>query len=190
LTVDGFGDGALSFFEEVARRPSWDYVLSLRPVWEHNVHLPMEQLFDELGSEFGRDAHVYNLHRDPYLWSHQIGVISVSDTIGFRAVLSIDGLTAEGGWLRSSRDQVARYRQAVASEDQGNNLASMCATLVASGHEIRGKRLRGCPRGWSAEHPRLEFARHLSLLGSRSVGLECLDSVAASREAVATQIPR
>jgi len=81
VAFDGFGDGAFSFFEKVAARPSWDYVVSLRPEWEHEVHLPMEQLRDRLGDEFGRDLYAFNLHRDPYLWSHQVGGLSVTDTI-------------------------------------------------------------------------------------------------------------
>jgi len=50
---DGFGEGAFSFFEKVAARPSWDYVASLRLEWERDVHVPMEELLDTLGDEFG-----------------------------------------------------------------------------------------------------------------------------------------
>src|SRR5690348_1766732 len=92
MGFDGFGEGTFSFFERVAARPSWDYVASLRPEWEREVHVPMEQLLDTLGDVFGRDFYACNLHRDPYLWSHQVGGLSVTDTVVYRVVLSLEGL--------------------------------------------------------------------------------------------------
>jgi hypothetical protein len=104
----------------------------------------MEALLDGLGPEFGRDAYAYHLHRDPYLWSHQVGIVAVADTIGYPLVLSLEGMLAQAGWMRSSVDQVQRYRQAIAS-GAGQQPANLLARAQEHGLVIEGQRLSRAP---------------------------------------------
>jgi uncharacterized protein (DUF2461 family) len=183
-TFEGFGDEAFIFFEQVAARPSWEHVSSLRDDWDGNVHAPMEHLLEALREEFGGDAYAYNLHRDPYLWSHQVGILNIAGNVVYRAVLSIDGLVAEAGWTRSDRESLARYRAAVANDLSGQDLAGLLGGLVNAGFDISAKSLRGVPRGWTRDHPRLELARYLSLTSSSLVDPRHLEDASRCLAAV------
>lgn len=182
----GFCDQAFSFYEQVAANPAWDFVWSRQQDWEDYVHVPMEALLEELGTEFGRNGHAYYLHKDPRLWSAQMGIISVADTIGYRVVLSLDGLAAQAGWIRSSADQLERYRLSAAAADSGRELAEAIARARRAGFTIGGSRLATHPQGWPADHPRIELLRYRTLGASKTIppevvsGPECLDAVSGA----------
>ena len=187
VPFNGFGDAAFEFFEQVQSRPSWPAVQSLSGSWERHVHAPMEALLDRLGPEFGRDAYAYHLHRDPYLWSHQVGIITVADTIGYRLVLSLEGLTAHAGWMRSSADQVQRYREAVASE-AGQQAEKLLVRMQEHGFTVEGQQLARAPRGWPADHPRIDLLRYRTLYASRQIPADELASGAACTRATAAAL--
>lgn len=184
MDFGGFGAGAFAYFEQVQAQPTWGAVQSLRGDWDRYVHAPMEALLDRLGEEFGRDAYAYHLHRDPYLWSHQVGIITLADTIGYRLVLSLDGLAAEGGWKRSSPDQVQRYREAIISDRTGPQAQSLVERARQRGFAIEGSQLTRGPRGWPADHPRMDLLRYRTLLASRQVPARHLSSGPACAQAV------
>jgi uncharacterized protein (DUF2461 family) len=182
----GFSEQAFAFFEQVQANPTWDFVQARRENWERHVHVPMEALLDALAPEFGGDGYAYHLHRDPRLWSHQVGIISVSDTIGYRTVLSLEGLLVQGGWTRSSPGQVERYRRAVDQGDSGATLDDVLSSIRASGCPIGGIQLATRPMGWPADHPRVELLRYRTLSASQWVSPAalshsgCADAVAAA----------
>jgi uncharacterized protein (DUF2461 family) len=186
MEFTGFCDQAFSFYEQVAANPTWDFVWSRQQDWEDYVHVPMEALLEGLGAEFGRNAHAYYLHKDPRLWSAQMGIISVADTIGYRVMLSLDGLRAQAGWIRSSADQLERYRRRAAAQDSGRALAAAIARARQAGFTIEGSRLATHPRGWPADHPRVELLRYRTLGASKMIspdvvsGPECLDAVSSA----------
>jgi uncharacterized protein (DUF2461 family) len=187
MRFGGFGAGAFAYFERAQAAPTWAAIQALRGDWDRHVHAPMEALLDQLGEEFGRDAYAYNLHRDRYLWLHQVGIISLADNIGYRLVLSVEGLVAEGGWRRSSPDQVQRYREAISSDGTGAVAHGLVSRAQQRGAAIDGQRLARSPRGWPADHPRMELLRYRTLVVSRQVpaarlssGPDCVRAVAAA----------
>jgi uncharacterized protein (DUF2461 family) len=167
VSFTGFPEEAFEFFAAVAADTSWETVRARSGLHERAVRAPMEALAAELGAEFG-PAKVYNLHRSPDLWTTQYAYVSPVDTIALGVSLSLDGLAVEGGWLRSSPDQVERYRTAVAGP-AGSRLAETVADLERSGYELLGVTLRGVPRGYPAEHPRADLLRRRSLVAARSL---------------------
>jgi uncharacterized protein (DUF2461 family) len=167
VTFAGFPREAFQFFEAVAGDTSQEVVDANRELHARAIRVPMLGLMAELEDEFG-PAHVYNLHRDPDLWMHQHAYVSAADTIVYGAVLSLDGLAVEGGWLYSGADQVARYRDAVAA--RGDELARIVGRLEERGFEIFGERLATRPRGIPPDHPNVELLRHRSLVASRDLG--------------------
>jgi len=166
---NGFHEAAFDYFEKVEAQPEWEHVSRLSPEWERHIHWPMEQLLAACSDEFGSNGYAHNLHRDPYLWAHQVGIVTVADTIAYQVVLSITGLEASGGMMRSSSDQVRRFRDAVSDKTSGDDLTSIVDHLVESGFQITGRTLRGKPRGWDAEHPRTDLAKHVTILATRQV---------------------
>lgn len=93
----------------------------------------------------------------------------------------------EGGWLRSSRDQVERYRTAIAIGLLGEELEAILGELRARGYTLLGVRLSSRPRGVAADHPRIDLLRHRSLLAERNLGRGSWISALEALERVRTE---
>ena len=74
---------------------------------------------------------------------------------------------AAGGYYQMSPDQVARFRTAVDDDRRGEDLAARLAALEKAGLTIAGERLKSRPRGFDADHPRLDLLRYKSLYAWR-----------------------
>jgi uncharacterized protein (DUF2461 family) len=152
---DGFPEEQRDFFAAVAEDTSWETVSARAEQHRRSVYEPMCELADELASEFG-PVKVYRLHRSPRYWVEQWAYAGAVDTIAFGVSLSLEGLWVEGGWLRSSPDQVARYRRAV-----DPLLETIVADLRSRGFELLGERLK---------RAETELLSYRSLVAGRSLG--------------------
>jgi Conserved hypothetical protein (DUF2461) len=181
---DGFPAAAFDFFERVQPDLAWPTVQGWQDEWSAAVHEPIQALLAALAPEFGA-GYAWHLHRDPWLWRHQVAAVPSCDTIGLRLVLSVEGLRAEGGWVRSDSAQVARYRAALLAGDSGQELAAIIGELRADGFQIDGQRLARGPAGFGQDHPLLELARYRTLTASACIdpdavsGPGCLPAVVA-----------
>jgi uncharacterized protein (TIGR02453 family) len=175
VTFRGFPDAGLVFYEGLEADNSKAYWTAHRRVWEDDVRDPMQALADELAPEFGtpklfrpyRDVR-FSKDKTPYK-THQ-GVVLHAEGRGTGSVyvqLSADGLRVSGGCWRLQPDQVDRYRRAVADDVQGPRLAEEVGRLRGAGWTIDGERLVRAPRGYPADHPRVELLRHKSLHASQ-----------------------
>jgi uncharacterized protein (DUF2461 family) len=61
---DGFGAGAVAWFEGLQRDNSRAYFKATRATYDDEVRGPFELLLAELSGEFGGDVHVFRQHRD------------------------------------------------------------------------------------------------------------------------------
>jgi hypothetical protein len=154
MSFQGFPEEQRAFFAAVAEDTTWEAVSARAEQHGRAIYLPMCELADELGAEFG-PVKVYRLHRSPNLWVEQWAYAERVDTIAFGVSLSLEGLWVEGGWLRSSSDQVARYRRAVGPELEG-----IVAELRSRGFELLGERLK---------HADSELLAYRSLVAGRSL---------------------
>jgi uncharacterized protein (DUF2461 family) len=152
---DGFPEEQRDFFAAVAEDTSWETVSARADQHRRAIYEPMCELADELASEFG-PVKVYRLHRSPRYWVEQWAYAGAVDTIAFGVSLSLEGLWVEGGWLRSSPDQVARYRRAV-----DPLLETIVADLRSRGFELLGERLK---------RAETELLSYRSLVAGRSLG--------------------
>ncbi|MGH3488259.1 MAG: hypothetical protein ACRDP8_10170 [Actinopolymorphaceae bacterium] len=50
----------------------------------------------------------------------------------------LDGLSVEGGWTGGSGAPLSRYREAVAADGSGDELAAIAAGLDREGYELTG----------------------------------------------------
>ena len=66
----------------------------------------------------------------------------------------------------------AGLREAMADERTGPQLERLLRGLERSGLEIAGDRLKTSPRGWPADHPRIDLLRHRSLVARHDLGFE------------------
>jgi uncharacterized protein (DUF2461 family) len=167
MAFAGYPEEALSFFEAVMRDTSWATVSARLELHARAVREPTIALCEELEEEFG-EIKVFRLHRSPSLWTHQSAYASVADTIAYGLSLSLEGLSVEGGWLYSSPDQVERYRAAVYRDLPGEELRRTLEGLRA--FELIGETLKAAPRGYEADHPRIDLLRRRSLVAVQDLG--------------------
>jgi uncharacterized protein (TIGR02453 family) len=145
-----------------------------KPIYDEHVHAPMVALLAELADEFG-DGKVFRPYRDvrfskdktPYK-DHCGAIVRANAGLGgYYVQVSADGLMVASGYYETNSDQVERFREAVADERRGSDLQRRLAALERAGFEIAGNKLKTRPRGYDAEHPRIDLLRHKSLYGYR-----------------------
>jgi len=171
MTFTGFPDAGLVFYEGLEADNSKTYWAQNRHLYEEHVRRPMQALVAELAAEFGTPK-LFRPYRDvrfshdktPYK-THQ-GAVLHREGRGAGSVyvqVSADGLRVSGGSWRLQPDQVERYRRAVADDVPGSRLAEEVARLRSAGWSIDGDQLVRAPRGYPADHPRIDLLRHRSL---------------------------
>lgn len=171
-----FGPGALAFYDGLEADNSRDYWQAHQAEWEREVRQPMRALTEALADEFG-EASLFRPHRDtrfsadksPYK-THQGAFAAVSKGTGYYVEISADGLRVGGGFHAQSTGQTARFRQAVDSAATGPAIAGLLDALRASGYELRSDSVKTAPRGYSADHPRIETLRYKDLMVVKPVG--------------------
>src|SRR5690242_17568692 len=139
----------------------------------------MEALLKELEPEFGEgfgEGKVFRPYRDvrfakdktPYK-THCGGVIEQGRGGGaYYVEISPAGLRVGGGCFHLESDQVARFRAAIAEDIHGPAFERMVGKLRKSGWDILGEQLKTKPKGYDAEHPRIDLLRHKSLYAART----------------------
>ena len=174
----GFSSAALDFYDDLEVDNSKSFWTEHKQVYQDHVRAPMEALLAGLESEFGA-AKIFRPYRDvrfardktPYK-THQGAFVATAEATGWYVELSARGVMVAGGFYHASPDALARYRRAVADDVRGPELERLLAGLRRSGWEIGGDRLKTSPRGFDADHPRIELLRHRSLTVHKSYGFE------------------
>lgn len=164
----GFGEAVVDFYDGLEVDNSKAYWTDQREIYETHVKVPMLALLAELEPEFGT-AKMFRPYRDirfaadktPYK-THCGAVVGP-----FYVQVGADGLWVAGGYWRMASDQVARFRTAVAEDRRGKDLEGRLAELTAAGMAVGGETLKTRPRGFDADHPRVDLLRHKGLYGAR-----------------------
>jgi uncharacterized protein (TIGR02453 family) len=123
----------------------------------------MEELLAELAPRWG-EGRIFRPYRDvrfsrdksPY--KTNIGA-RVGDS-GY-VQLDKDGLAAGSGMWEMAPDQLERYREAVADDMTGQQLAGLVSDVEAAGLRLMSHDLlKTAPRGYPKDHPRIELLRY------------------------------
>ena len=85
-----------------------------------------------------------------------------------------------------AKDQVDRFRKAVASDKTGPPLERAVTKLEKAGYDIGGEALRRSPPGYPVDHPRIRLLRHKGLTMSRSWEPAAWVGTAAAKPRVVT----
>ena len=138
----------------------------------------MEALLIELRETFGGEVKLFRQNRDvrfspdksPYK-TNTYGVIHGSELAaqGLYASISARGLVAGSGYYIMARDQLDRYRDAVADDAHGPELAKLATKAEGAGLELWGESLATAPRGYPKDHARIELLRRKSLALGRTL---------------------
>ena len=82
------------------------------------------------------------------------------------------GVRTGGGFYEASGPRLAAFREAIAHDRFGPELEKILRALEKKGFDIGGDRLKTSPRGYDADHPRIELLRHKTLTLRRDYGFE------------------
>jgi len=175
---DGFPVAALDFYDDLEVDNTKSFWEAHKAVYTESVLAPMKALTAALEEEFGA-AKIFRPYRDvrfakdktPYK-THQGAFVRVADATGYYVEVSPRGVRTGGGSYHLESPRLAAFRAAVAHDTYGAELERRLGVLEKKGYDVGGDRLKTSPRGYDADHPRIELLRHRSLVVGRSLGFE------------------
>jgi uncharacterized protein (TIGR02453 family) len=177
-TFAGFPVAALDFYDDLEVDNTRAYWEKHKDVYTESVKAPMAALCAALAPEFG-EAKVFRPYRDvrfakdktPYK-THQGAFVPAGPATGWYVEVSARGVRTGAGFYEASSPRLAAIRAAIADDRRGEELERLLAGLAAEGWDVAGDRLKTTPRGYPADHPRIELLRHRSMTVGRSHGFE------------------
>ena len=177
-TFAGFPVAALDFYDDLEVDNTRAYWEKHKDVYTESVKAPMAALCAALAPEFG-EAKVFRPYRDvrfakdktPYK-THQGAFVPAGPATGWYVEVSARGVRTGAGFYEASSPRLAAIRAAIADDLRGAELERLLADLAAQGWDVAGDKLKTTPRGYSADHPRIELLRHRSMTVGRSHGFE------------------
>jgi uncharacterized protein (TIGR02453 family) len=178
MSFTGFPVAALDFYDDLEMDNTKTFWAEHKHVYEESVKVPMTLLLAELEAEFG-PAKIFRPYRDvrfakdktPYK-THQGAFLPTGPSTGRYVELSAPGVRVGAGFYEAAADRLGRIRTAIDEDRRGKELENLLADLVAGGWTIGGEKLKTSPRGYDAEHPRIELLRHKSIALNKSYGFE------------------
>ncbi|WP_067533744.1 DUF2461 domain-containing protein [Nocardia crassostreae] len=172
----GFPLAGLDFYEDLEADNSKAFWSGNKQVWEESVRDPMQALVTDLEADFGT-AKIFRPYRDVRFSkdkstykTHQGAVVHTAQYTGWYVQIGAAGLFVGGGMYTASPAQLAALRTAIDDEVRGAELEALLAQLVSDGFTIGGDKLKTKPKGYSADHPRIDLLRHQSLTAGREFG--------------------
>src|SRR5215472_5794967 len=133
---EGFGPKVQNWFKGLEADNSKAYFDATRDFFEESIRDQMDALLTELSAEFGGEVKMFRQNRDirfspdksPYK-TNTYGIVYGSSVAaqGLYASISARGLVAGSGYHMMARDQLDRYREAVADDGPGTELTKLAA---------------------------------------------------------------
>ncbi|MDL9949026.1 DUF2461 domain-containing protein, partial [Gordonia sp. ABSL11-1] len=169
---------ALDFYDDLEIDNSKVFWEAHKDTYRTAVAGPIRALTDDLAGEFGQ-AKIFRPYRDvrfakdkrPYK-THQGAFVGVAPATGYYIQIGAPGVRVGAGFYDASAERLAAIRAAIDHRHHGPELEKIVARLRKAGWEIGGTTLKASPRGWDADHPRIELLRHTSLTATRDYGFD------------------
>jgi uncharacterized protein (TIGR02453 family) len=191
VTFAGFPPAAFAFYEQLATHNTKAWWEKNRSTYDEAIKQPMVELLAELADEFG-EGKVYRPYRDARfskdktpIKDHQGAVVMIEDGVGYYVQVSAAGLMVGGGLYAPTSGQLARMRAAIDSPAVAT-LESELAKLRRGRPrwEIDGAPLKTKPKGYDADHPRIELLRMTRLIFTRTYDDERMLASRKARDVV------
>jgi uncharacterized protein (TIGR02453 family) len=167
----GFPPEAIEFLCELEANNDRDWFKANRARYDEHLVAPAKALGEDL-VDLGRPR-LFRPWNDtrfrpgPPLKEHIGLAIGYEGAGGFYVELSLDGLLVAAGLHNPAPDQVDRLRQAI---DDGRTAAPLTRAIARAqdaGLGLNAPGLVRAPRGYLADHPRVELLRRRSLTVAR-----------------------
>lgn len=175
MAFTGIPAEAIDFYERLEADNSKAFWEANKASYKAVVKEPMAALCEEL-ADYG-PFHMFRPHNDlrfsknkPPYKTHQGAYGESEGGAGFYVQLSKDGLMVAAGYYAMIRDQLERFREAVAAEHTGAEIAAIVAALP-KGHRVGTiGELKTAPKGYPKDHPRIELLRRKGLMTMVELG--------------------
>ena len=177
----GFPREAFRFFSDLARNNNRDWFQPRKEVYESTCQEPLKALTVALDPPFGADR-VSRIYRDirfskdksPYK-THVSARVP-----GCVLWLSAEGLYVGTGLYMPDPPTLRRLREAIDRDVSGKALADLIKTLRKKGYAVdTHEKVESVPRGYAADHPRLDLLRMKDIHAGRTLGPTELATAAA-----------
>jgi len=178
VSFAGFPVAALDFYDDLEMDNTKSFWEAHKGVYADAVKAPMTALTEELEAEFGK-AKIFRPYRDvrfakdktPYK-THQGAFVRAGEATGWYVQIGAPGVLVGGGFYHAESAALARVRTAIDDERRGTELQKLIRSLERKGFVRGGDTLKTSPRGYDAEHPRIELLRHKSLVMRADYGFD------------------
>ncbi len=177
MSFTGFPVSALDFYDDLEVENTKSFWESHRTIYDEAVRAPMVALVAALEPEFG-SAKVFRPYRDvrfakdktPYK-THQGAFVQAAPSTGWYVEVSARGTRVGAGCYRPG-ERLAAIREAIDDDRTGRELEELLADLESQGFEQGGESLKTSPRGYSADHTRIDLLRRKQFFIGRNYGFE------------------
>jgi uncharacterized protein (TIGR02453 family) len=178
VQFSGFPVEALDFYDDLEMDNTKSFWAAHKGTYETAVRDPMVALVAALEPEFGT-AKVFRPYRDvrfakdktPYK-THQGAFVACGPRTGWYVEVAAPGVRVGVGFYEADAPRLARFREAVADDLRGCELEKIIGRLEKKGWTVSGDKLKTKPRGYDADHPRIDLLRHRSMSLGKSYGFE------------------
>lgn len=161
MTFQGWPEEALDFYDGLEADNSKTYWLAHKQTYDTCVLQPMTELLEELGPDHG-EWKIFRPYRDVRFSKDKSPYkTAIGATVGDGYIqLSAKGLAVGSGMYQMGADQLDRYRRAVADDRNGRELEELIEAIRTRDVDVHGHELlKSAPRGYPADHPRIELLR-------------------------------
>jgi len=167
---NGFPQEAFQFFEQLALHNNRDWFHAHQEMYERTCRDPMKQLVAEL-SVNAASTKISRINRDlrfsrdtlPYRTYIAAGVK------GNYISLSPAGLYVGAGIYKPEAAALERFRRAIDDDESGRELQRIVTSLRRKQYQVdTHERLLSTPRGFAADHPRIELLRMKGLFAGKT----------------------
>ena len=171
IAFRGFPPEALEFLRELEADNDRDWFKANRARYDDHLVAPARALADDL-AHLG-PAHLFRpwndtrFHPGPPVKEHLGMAIGYEGGGGYYVELSLDGLLLGAGLYRPAPDQLDRLRRGIDGARTAASLTRALARARAAGLGLSEPELVRGPRGYPADHPRMDLLRRRSMTVSR-----------------------
>ena len=185
-TFDGFPEAGLQFLRDIEVNNNKEWFEENRETFDTCLIAPAQDFVAVLGSRlqeiepslvfdtrtdgrgvlmrFYRDTR-FSKDKSPYktniagMFSDGKGKKTERPAYGFH--MRADSMELMAGMLRFSKPQLVAYREAVAADQSGEELAAILNTLGQAGaYHLAGEHYKRLPAGYDADHARADLLRY------------------------------
>ncbi len=176
MEFTGFPVAALDFYDDLEVDNTKSFWEAHKDDYAAFVKAPFVALTAALEPEFGT-AKIFRPYRDvrfakdktPYK-THQGAFVSAGPSMGWYVELSPRGVRVGAGFYEAGGERLAAIRGAIDDDKTGRALKRVLSTLERNGFEIGGEQLKTSPRGYDADHPRIDLLRHKQIIAGKPYG--------------------